>query len=331
MTKIRQDSSRNRGTRRVLAMVGAAALLAVSLTACGSGDDGDNKSGPSTVDALAQDEWISNFDDFKEAANWDVAEVLSLDLGAGSMTPSSIDLVAGQPYEIQISNSGSVDQGVAAPDLFRSSAVRKTESGAEIKLRLFKEVYALPEQTISLFLIPVIPGSYTFDGVADGAAVAGMSATVNVSGDVPTEPAPVIENVSTVGMPAGAADLVAAATPTWDKDATAVTITMGDNGDAHFYNPKDTVLKVGVPATITFVNEGDVLHVYECEDFLMTAALWKVTGSTGWDTGGLARPADVEAGVETSLYVIPTEAGTYALTDSTPGMESMTATITVKK
>ncbi|MGZ5414110.1 MAG: cupredoxin domain-containing protein [Aeromicrobium sp.] len=332
MTSIRNDS-RKQGTLSVLAMFSAAALLALS--ACGggsdkSGDDSAGKSDNAKSQTLAADEWVSNFDDFKEAADWDTAKVVTLDLGTDSLKPASLALVAGQPYEIEISNSGEADQGISAPDLFRGSAVRKTESGAEIKLTLFDGVYVAAAKKVSLFIIPVIPGSYEMVGMADDKPVAGMTGTVKVSGDVPTKPAPKMENISTAGVPAGAEDLITKARPTWDKGATAVTITMGDNGDAHFYNPKNTVLKAGVPATITFVNKGNVLHVYEAADFLKTAALWKVTGANGWCTGGLARPADVEAGVETSLYVIPTKAGSYPLTDSTPGMESMKATITVE-
>jgi hypothetical protein len=235
------------------------------------------------------------------------------------------------PYEIQITNSGAADQGISAPDLFRASAVRKTESGAEIKMFQFSDVYAAAGKKVSLFLIPVMPGSYPLAGVgADGAPMAGLTGTVNVTGDVPTAPAPVIEPLTSLGAPEGAADMIAAAIPTWDADATAVTITMGDqDGASGFYKPADTALKVGVPAIITFENKGTVLHVYECEDFLKTAATWKVTGSDGWNTGAQVRPADVEAGVSTSLFVIPTVAGTYTLTDSAPDMESISATITV--
>src|SRR5665647_3012857 len=264
------------------------------------------------------------------AANWDLAEKPEIVLGGGVINPSSLDLVAGQPYQISITNTDSVDLGIGMQDFFRASAVRKTESGAEIKLILFKGVYVKAGQTIELFVVPVMPGTYDLTGLAaDGTPVDGMTGTANVSGDVPTAPQPVIEDVSTVGVPEGAADMLAAAIPTWDATAIAVTITMGDTEEAHFFEPSDTVLKVGVPATITFVNAGTTMHVYEMADFLKTAVLKQVTGTGGWNTGGLAKPADVEAGVTTSLSIIPTQAGTFELTDSAPGMESMRATITV--
>lgn len=334
----------NMSTRTLGALaVASAALLALS--ACGGGSTSEPAAssapaaasgapaaasgGAATATTLAADEWVSNPGDFKEAANWDTAEVISLDLAA-AMTPASLELVAGMPYEIQIKNSGAADQGISASDFFRAAAVRKTESGAEIKMFQFSDIYAGAGKTVSLFVVPVIPGSYAIAGVgADGAPVAGLTGTFDVTGTVPTTPVPAIANVSSLGAPAGAADMIAAAIPTWDADATAVTITMGDNEGTGFFKPADTTLKVGVPATITFTNEGSVLHVNECEDFLKTAAAWKVVASDGFTTGGQVRPADVEAGVSVSLYVIPTVAGTYALTDSAPGFEATTATITV--
>lgn len=324
------------GAVGVIALASAALMV---LSGCSSGassaaEDGDTgasaAAAPAAVSALGADEWVANAGDFKEAANWDLAEKPEIVFGGGVINPSSLDLVAGQPYQISITNTDSVDLGIGMQDFFRASAVRKTESGAEIKLILFKDVYVKAGQTIELFVVPVMPGTYDLTGLAaDGTPVDGMTGTANVSGDVPTTPQPVIEDVSTVGVPEGAADMLAAAIPTWDATAIAVTITMGDTEEAHFFEPSDTVLKVGVPATITFVNAGTTMHVYEMADFLKTAVLKQVTGTGGWNTGGLAKPADVEAGVTTSLSIIPTQAGTFELTDSAPGMESMRATITV--
>ncbi|MDO8308848.1 MAG: hypothetical protein Q7V58_10885 [Actinomycetota bacterium] len=341
----RMASRINRGAVGGLAV---ASVLLLTLSACGGGSsdataDGasaDAASAPASAAAsdeaaaasLGADQWVSNVGDFKDAADWDTAEVLALDLGA-AMTPAALDLTAGMPYEIQITNSGAADQGISAPDFFKASAVRKTESGAEIKMFQFSDIYAAAGSTVSLFIVPVMPGTYPLVGVdADGVPVDGLAGSVNVTGVVPTAPAPVIEPLSSLGVPAGATDMIAAAMPTWDTDATAVTITMGDQEGAEgtgFYKPENTDLKVGVPATITFTNEGTVMHVYEFEDLLKASAAWKVTASDGFTTGAQIRPADVEAGITTSLYLIPMAAGTYTLTDSAPGMETTTATITV--
>ncbi|MDP4013054.1 MAG: hypothetical protein U0990_00910 [Candidatus Nanopelagicales bacterium] len=330
----RQGRSRSRVRVGVIA---AASLALFALGACSSsgGSSAPSTSGGSAPAAgLAADEWVTNAGDYKEAANWDTAQTVSLDLGASAMTPGSLELVAGEPYVIEITNNGAAAQGVSAPDWFRSVAVRKTESGAEIKLHQFTDVYANAGKTVSLYLVPVFPGTYPLEGVAGGIPVEGLSGQVTVTGSVPTAPAPVVEKLSSVGVPAGAADMIAKAIPTWDAKAKAVTITMDDqNGKdgTGIYKPKNAVLKVGVPVTLTFTNKGSVMHVYECEDFLKTAALWKVAAADGYNTGVMARPADVEAGVTTSLFLIPTVAGTYTLTDSAPGMEKMSATITVTK
>lgn len=331
-----------RSALRTASVVAVVGLTTLGLAACGSSASGApaaSGSAPATSSstvataksALGADQWVANAGAYKEAANWDTATVISLDLGK-ALAPASLELKAGAPYEIQIRNSGAADQGISAPDLFRASAVRKTESGAEIKMHQFSAIYAVAGKTVSLFVVPVIPGTYPLVGVsATGTPVAGLEGKVTITGAVPTAPAPDIKPLTSLGAPADAKTMLAAAIPTWATAATAVKITMGDNGPTGFYKPKDTALKVGVPATITFVNEGAVLHVFECGDFLKTAATWKVTGPDGWNTGAQARPADVEAGKTTSLYVIPTVAGTYQVTDSTPGFESMTTTITVTK
>jgi uncharacterized cupredoxin-like copper-binding protein len=326
----------SRSRRGVVGIVAVASAVLLSLTACGSSSSSESAAPAATdtaaaVSALGADQWISNPGDFKDAANWDIAKKLTLALGGGAINPASLDLVAGMPYEIAISNSDSADLGFSAQDLFRGSAVRKTESGAEIKMFLFKEVFVKAGKSINLFIIPVVPGTYELAGVdANGAPVSGMTGKVNVTGALPTKPVPAIAAISTLGMPAGADALISAAIPTWDATAVKATITMGDTAAAHFYKPKDTVLKVGVPATLTFVNSGNATHVNEMMDFFKTAALWKIAGADGWNTGGMAKPGDVDAGIKVSVYLIPTQAGSFSLTDSSPGMEKMTATITVK-
>lgn len=333
MTRSHGLRSSKRPTMSVLAVT-AAALL--TLTACGG--TGNAKEAAPTANtavtltqALPAGQWISNFVAYKEAANWDAATPLKLDLGAGMIMPTNLDLVAGQPYAIEISNSDTVEHGLSALDFFRASGVRKTESpGGEIKLILFREINVAAGKSTTLYVVPVMPGVTQMDGTTDGVVTAAMTGTISVTGTAPTTPAPVIESISTVGEVAGAADLIAAAKPTWDTAAQAVTIEMGDNGTAHFYKPKVTTLKVGVPVTLTFSNKGIVLHEYSAVDFFATCALWKVSTAEGSDTGGLVRPADLEAGGISSLYVIPTKAGTYKLSDGTPGMESMAGTIIVK-
>lgn len=331
-------SLRSGNKHRTLGFVALTSAALLALTACGGGATSSEKAAPAAsasapaASALAADQWVSNPGDFKEAANWDTAEKPTIALGGGAINPASLDLVAGKPYEIAISNSDSADLGIGMPDFFRASAVRKSESGAELKLILFREMFVKAGKTVRLFVVPVVPGTYDITGLdASGAPVSGMVGKVNVTGTLPTTPVPALANISTIGIPAGAADLVAAAIPTWDAKATKVTITMGDTAVAHFFKPKSIALKVGVPATITLVNPGKTLHVDEMMDFFKTAALWKVAGADGWNTGGLAKPADVDGGITVTLYLIPTQAGTFSLTDSGAGMENMKATITVTK
>lgn len=334
-TGLKWNRSSKRAAMSAIAVT-AAALL--TLTACGGGstdtatdDTAATDTAVTLVEALPAGQWISNGGDFKEAANWDTKQTLTLELGAGTITPSNLELVAGQPYMIEISNTDSVEHGLAALDFLRASAVRKLESpGAEIKLTLFKEIYVLPGKMIELFVVPVIPGVTAMNGLTDGVAVAGMTGTISVTGTAPTTPAPVIDPFSTVGEVAGAADLIAAAKATWATAATAVTFEMVDNGDAHFYKPKVATLKVGMPVILTFANKGNIQHVFNAKDFFKTVAFWKVVSAEGSAFGGMVRGADLEVGGASSLYIIPTKVGTYKVIDEAPGMESMQATIIVK-
>lgn len=332
-TGLMRNRNSKRATMSVIA-VSAAALL--TLTACGGDSNNASTDVPedtaiTLVEALPAGQWISNGGDFKEAANWDTAETVTVDLGAGVITPSNLELVAGQPYVIEISNSDSVEHGLSALDFLRSSAVRKVESpSAEIKVTLFKEIYVLPGKMMELFVVPVIPGVTAMEGLTDGVPVAGMTGTISVTGDAPTTPAPVIDPFSTVEEVAGAAGLIEAAKATWSTDAAAVTVEMMDNGDAHFFKPKVIELKLNQPVTLTFANKGNILHVFETPDFLATCAFWKVVNAEGSVFGGKVRPADLEAGGASNLYIIPTKAGTYALGDEAPEMASMKATIIVK-
>lgn len=320
-------NSKIRSKRAVVSAIALTAAALLTLTACG-GSSTDEAAAPADevialVEALPAGEWISNFGDFKEAANWDTAEVLSLELGATSLTPTNLVLQAGLPYEIQIMNNDSVDHTLSALDFMRASAVRKVESpGAEVKMRLVKNITVLAGMTMNLFVVPVIPGVLKMENLTDG--VVSASGTISVQGSAPTTPAPVIESISTVGEIAGANALIAAAD--W---ATAATVTqeMGDNGEAHFYKTKVINLKLNQPVILTFANNGNTQHVYEAEDFFKTCAFSKITSTEGSVTGGIVRPADLEVGGVANLYIIPTKAGTYTLLDESTDMK---ATIVVK-
>lgn len=313
--------------RGIVSAIALTAAALLTLTACGGSGDkavvAPSDAAVALVEALPAGQWISNFSDYKEAANWDTAEILSLDLGATSITPSNLVLQAGLPYEIQITNNDSVDHTLSALDFMRASAIRKIESpGAEVKVRLLKNITVLAGKAMNLFVVPVIPGVLKMENLTDG--VVSASGTISVEGTAPTTPAPVIESISTVGIIAGADELIAAAD--WSKAAT-VTQEMGDNGDAHFYKLKVINLKLNQPVILSFANKGNTQHVYEAEDFLKTCAFFKLTSTEGSVTSGIIRPADLEVGGVANLYIIPTKAGTYTLLDESTDMK---ATIVVK-
>lgn len=319
--------SKKKSKRGVFSAIALTTAALLTLTACG-GSSSDESTAPADevialVQALPAGEWISNSKEYKEAANWDIAEILTVDLASESISPSNLVLQAGLPYEIQVFNNDTVDHIFSAPDFMRASAVRKVESpGAEVKMRLFKDVTIFAGKAMNIFVVPVIPGVLKMENLTDG--IVSASGTISVEGSAPTTPAPVIENVSTVGVVAGADALLAAVD--WSTVAT-ITQEMGDNGDLHFYKTKIINLKLNEPVILSFANNGNTQHVYAAEDFFNTCAFSKIVSAEGSVTGGIISPADLEVGGIANLYLIPTVAGTYTLLDEATDMK---ATIVVK-
>lgn len=292
-----------------------------------------------TTSTFGADQWISNFSDIKLAANWTLATSPTLTLTAGEFDHEALTLVAGTPYIIEIKNTDTVALGLDGGDLFRASVAWEVKEvwakqwGGEFKFNLLKEVFVNPGKTIKLWLLPVVPGMYKLNALdATGTKIAGMVGIVNVTGTIPTAPAPIFKNVSNVGNSTCDSNLVSAAIPTWDAKAQKATITLGDTATGGSWEPKETVLKLGVPTILTFDNsKGLKKRIYQMDDFFKTLAVWKITGGDSWNTGTLLRGADVYGGVTVSMYFIPTVAGTYKATDSGPGMSDVSATIVVQK
>ena len=343
--KARTRNQRALGLRRVT-VVGA--TLAVLVTgACGgtttppasksAPSDGIHNQAHAAPAVFADDAYLDNASAYIDAAKdtWDAkVTTVKIELKEMSFTPKNVTLAAGQPYVIELANAGKVKHEFTASKFFRSAAVRKVETGAsEVKSRFFTEIEVKPGKTVKLFVIPVTTGSFETLCEIKGHREAGMVGTITVTG---TKPAAPVENLGSIKggswLQNGAA-LVEKASATWDAKAAKVQIEAGEEGAAMYFKPKNTVLKVGVPAQITLLNSGRVKHEYTSESFFPTMAFRKAEDAFGEFKSPLLKEAEVKAGQSLKLFVIPTKVGQFKIVCLIPGHEKagMFGTITVTK
>jgi len=330
------------GRLRRITVLGAA--FAVLLTAaCGSGEPvtpapGGATSAPSGTAttakkaALTEDQYLENAVEFVDAADWDAATKMKVDLGEMFFKPKDLSLQAGKPYVLTLVNTGKVKHEFTAGEFFRSAAVRKAQSASsEVKVPFFTEIEVLAGKTVELFVIPVMPGSFELLCEIKGHREAGMEGTITVTGSAPVVPAPVLASMSAGKWLQNGPDLVEAASKTWDAKAQTVRIEAGEEGATMFFKPKNLPLKVGTPYVIELVNVGKIKHEYSAATFFPTVALRKVEDPEGEYKGLLLKEAEVFAGKQTDLYLIPTKAGTFDIVCEIEGHSEagMVGTITV--
>jgi uncharacterized cupredoxin-like copper-binding protein len=163
------------------------------------------------------DTYVQNAGDFAgtEAADWDNAEVVQIELSEMSFTPNNLTFEASKPYVVELVNVGQVKHEVAAEHFFASVAWRKVESEqSEIKAPYFKEIEVFPGQTVELFFVPISTGTFDVVCEIEGHLEAGMFGSIEVVGTPPTSPAPILAPIAEGPWVANGAELVSAAD--WD-------------------------------------------------------------------------------------------------------------------
>lgn len=334
----------NRVTRRLrhLSVLGAAVAVLVT-GACGTSEtpavDGTTPAEAPTAAAavFGDDAYLQNASAYVEAASdtWDAkAKTVELDLGEMYFKPKNLALEAGQPYVVKLVNKGKVKHEFTADKFFRSAAIRKVESEhSEVKAPYLSEIEVLAGKTVELFVIPVTTG--TFETVCEikGHKEAGMVGTITVTGTKPTAPAEVLGSVKKGPWLQDGAARIEAAAETWDAKAVKVPIEAGEDGGKMFFKPKDVTLKVNTPYVLELKNAGTLKHEFTSEGFFPTMAFRKAEDASGEYKAPLLREAEVKAGKQLDLYVIPTKVGTYKLVCEIPGHEKagMFGTVTVTK
>ena len=133
--------------RPALALIAAAALMAgcQSIPSAGGG-------------------YIANGADLVKAADWNKMQTVTITMDEHSYEPQVLKLKAGQPYKIELKNTGEKDHYYTAPEFFRSVAWRKlmVNKNAEIKVDYVTATEVLKKGgQLDLYVIPVKKGSYT--------------------------------------------------------------------------------------------------------------------------------------------------------------------------
>ena len=341
MTANTGDQRTRRELRR-LAVLGAA--LAVLVTgACGSSQGatppaGGGPTSPASASGasavLAEDAYLENAAHFVSAADWTLSKTVRIELGEMFFKPQRLAVQAGIPYVLELVNSGKVPHEFTAAEFFRSSSIRKIVSdNSEVRVPFFTEIHVLPGKTVKVFAIPVIPGTFKMLCEIVGHREAGMEGTITVTGTKPAVPAPVIGSMKDGPWLQNGSALVEAAEATWDAKAVKVRIEAGDTsgGAPMYFKPKELVLKVGTPYVIELVNVGKVLHEYTADQFFPTVAFRKARDAAGEYKSPLLKEAEVEAGKQLDLHLIPTKAGTFKIVCQLQGheMAGMVGTIKV--
>ena len=338
------DQQASKGTRGVRRLTVLGAVLAVLVTgACGSSETAKPAEGETTSPgtastgtpaALAEGQYIENAADFVDAADWDAARKVRIELGEMFFKPKNVTLEAGKPYVLELVNNGDVEHEFTADKFFRSVATRKIESAnSEVKVPFFTETEVFAGKTVELLVIPVIPGTFEMLCLIPGHREAGMEGTITVTGSAPAVPAPVLGDMAAGPWLQNGPDLVEAASETWDAKAETIRIEAGEDGATMFFKPKKPVLKVGTPYVLELVNVGKIQHEYVASEFLSTVAFRKAEDAEGEYKGPLLKEAEVFAGKQLDLYLIPTKAGTFEIICEIEGHREagMEGTITVTK
>jgi len=275
--------------------------------------------------APAAAQYVVNAVDLVDAANWDTAKTVTIEMSEFAFTPKDITLEAGQPYILEVANTGTVKHEFTAGDFFRTVATRKAETAeSEVKVPFFTEIEVFAGKKAELFLIPLVPGTYDLLCEIEGHYEAGMFGTITVTGQTPASPAIKLADVASGPWVQDAAALVEAAD--WDAKKE-LTIELSEFA----FTPKDITLEAGQPYVLKVVNKGTVKHEFTAEDFFGSVAFRKAEDASAEFKAPAPREVEVFAGKTIELYLIPTRAGTYELVCEIEGHfeAGMFGTITV--
>lgn len=116
-------------------------------------------------------------------ANWQAMQTITVTIDEHGYSPENLKFVAGQPYKLELKNSGEKDHYFTAPEFFRNVAWRKAmvNKQAEIKAVYFTAVEVLKKGgQLDLYFVPVNKGSYPVYCTIDDHREKGMEGGITV-------------------------------------------------------------------------------------------------------------------------------------------------------
>ena len=129
-----------------------AVALAAFLSACSSADD---------TFGNPADGYPGSAREVADAADWSKAETLKIDLAEFSYSPETLVFRLGQPYILNLVNTGSLPHRFVAKEFFRAVAARRLlYTDAESSYPALDGVALKPQEMKTLYFVPILPGDY---------------------------------------------------------------------------------------------------------------------------------------------------------------------------
>jgi len=108
-----------------------------------------------------EDGYPDNSQQLANDADWASAKTVAVDLSEFSYTPRTLTFRAGRPYALELTNSGVVAHRFMARGFFRGIAAKSIVYGdGEASYPLLEAITLEPQETKTLYFVPVIPGDY---------------------------------------------------------------------------------------------------------------------------------------------------------------------------
>jgi uncharacterized cupredoxin-like copper-binding protein len=117
----------------------------------------------------APDDWFGNPNDgypdnsvqAVDAADWATATPVRVELSEFRYSPETLTFRTGQPYELELTNTGSVPHRFLARGFFRAVATRSViYSDAEAGYPTLEAISLEPGETKTVHFVPLVPGDY---------------------------------------------------------------------------------------------------------------------------------------------------------------------------
>ncbi|MBI5355055.1 MAG: cupredoxin domain-containing protein [Candidatus Aenigmarchaeota archaeon] len=132
---------------------------------------------------MSKGNWVQNGEELVKSAKDAKKEwkTIRIDMSDFRFDPKGITLKKGEPYKIELVNSGEEKHEFSADEFFGTAALRKVDDGSvEFKSVRLDEVEVLIGKQIDIYLIPTKIGTFGMECALPGHKEKGMSGTITV-------------------------------------------------------------------------------------------------------------------------------------------------------